>query len=119
MCNSCIDNYYIDNNDGKCKSNQEENDFKYCTIADNNICLNFTFGYELGKDNKCSNTKYCAESSNGICISCIDNYYLGVKVVKMIFILIEQIIYAIAIKIMDHIINIVKQIKILENVLNA
>ena len=77
ICNSCIDNYYIDNNDGKCKSNQEENDFKYCTIADNNICLNCTFGYELGKDNKCSNTKYCAESSNGICISCIDNYYLG------------------------------------------
>jgi hypothetical protein len=37
ICNSCIDNYYLDYKDGKCKSNQEDNDFKYCTIVDNNI----------------------------------------------------------------------------------
>jgi len=35
---------------------------------------------------------------------------LFAKAVKMIFILIKQIIYAIAIKIMGHIINAVKQI---------
>ena len=43
----------------------------------NNICLKYSFGHELGEDNKCSSTKYYDESSNGICISSIDNYYLG------------------------------------------
>ena len=77
ICNTCKDNYYLDYNDGKCKSNQEENDFKYCTIVDNNNCLKCSFWHELGEDHKCSSTKYCSESSKGICISCIDNYYLG------------------------------------------
>ena len=67
----------VDYKDGKCKSNQEDKDFKHCTIVDNTICLGCSLGYELGEDKKCSTTKYCAESSDGICISCIDNYYLG------------------------------------------
>ena len=28
ICNACIDNYYLDYNDGKCKSIQENNEFK-------------------------------------------------------------------------------------------
>ena len=77
ICKTCKDNYYLDYKDGKCKSNQEENDFKYCSIVDNNICLECSSGSFLGGDNKCSKTKYCAESSNGKCISCIDYFYLG------------------------------------------
>ena len=77
ICKTCKDNYYLDYKDGKCKSNQEDNDFKYCTFVYNNKCLKCSFGHELGEDNKCSSTKYCAESNNGICISCTDNYYLG------------------------------------------
>ena len=77
VCTSCIEGYYIDYNDGKCKSNQEDNDFKYCRIADDGFC-NQCFGrYELGRDNKCTNTKYCAESKNGKCLECIDNYFIG------------------------------------------
>ena len=30
----CTDRYYIDFKDGKCKSNEEDNDFKYCKIAE-------------------------------------------------------------------------------------
>ena len=77
ICLDCKGDYYLDYKDGKCKSNQEDNDFKYCTIVDNNICLGCLYGFELGEDKKCSTTKYCAESNNGKCISCIDNYYLG------------------------------------------
>jgi len=76
ICKKCIDGYYIDYKDGKCKSNEENNDFKYCQIADGE-CIQCLSDYELGSDNKCSTTKYCAESINGDCIQCIDNYYLG------------------------------------------
>ena len=77
ICSECNEGYYIDYKDGKCKSNKENNDFKYCKKADNNICYECISGYELGKDNKCTNSKYCMESYNGNCIECIDNYYLG------------------------------------------
>ena len=77
ICITCKVNYHIDYKDGKCTSNQEEEDFKYCAIIENNICIECSPKYNLGEDNKCSTTKYCAESSDGKCISCIDNYYLG------------------------------------------
>jgi len=76
ICDKCEDNYYIDYQDGKCKSNIKDNEFKYCKEADN-ICYKCIIGYELGKDNKCSNSKNCAESDNRNCIECIENYYLG------------------------------------------
>ena len=56
--------------------NIEDNEFKYCKKADDDMCTECTDGYELGRDNKCSKTKYCMEASNGECIECIDNYYL-------------------------------------------
>ena len=76
ICNICLDGYYIDYKDGKCKSNKEDNEFKNCKIADE-ICVECLENYYLGQDNKCSNTKYCSESNNGTCNQCIDNYYLG------------------------------------------
>ena len=77
ICSFCIDGYYMDYKDGKCKTNIEDNDFKYCQIADDDKCMQCTRYYELGADNKCSNTKNCAETKNGECISCIDKYYIG------------------------------------------
>ena len=80
ICTACIENYYIDNMDGKCKSNQDDNDFKYCEIADEGKCIKCYDEYKkyyLGKDNKCTLSKNCAESKLGICNKCIDNYYLG------------------------------------------
>ena len=77
VCFSCIEGYYIDHNDGICKPNDEEDDFKYCRIADGDICIQCIGKYELGEDNKCTDTKYCAESKNGKCIECVDNFYIG------------------------------------------
>ena len=77
LCLSCIENYYLDYKDGKCKSNKEDNEFKYCRIADGK-CKECSYSYYLGEDSKCSSTKNCASSENGKCDLCIDNYYLGI-----------------------------------------
>ena len=76
LCYQCESEYYIDFKDGKCKSNREENDFKYCRKADG-TCYDCIYTTYLGKDNKCSLSKYCEESDKGKCIQCIDNYHLG------------------------------------------
>ena len=76
FCHLCIDNYYIDLKDGKCKSNQENNDYKYCYSVENG-CILCATGYELGDDLRCSSTKNCAESEYGLCLQCKENYYLG------------------------------------------
>ena len=76
ICISCEEKYYIDFKDGKCKSNQEENDFKYCLIADDNICKQCFYGYYLSEDLKCTSTKNCAESSKGECVLCSNHYHL-------------------------------------------
>ena len=77
ICTKCLEGYYLDYKDGKCKLNTEDNDFKYCEQADNDKCNKCIRGFELGNDNKCSTTKYCTESVNGKCIECLGNYYLG------------------------------------------
>ena len=77
ICTKCKDNYFIDFNDGKCKSNQEDNDYKYCSKADKGHCYYCSFGYDLGEDLKCSSTRHCAESELGVCIVCRNGFYLG------------------------------------------
>ena len=78
LCFQCDNNYYLDFKDGKCKSNTEDNEFKYCKISNLgltcNVCIN---GYFYGEDLKCTNTYKCKESNNGICEICSDNFYLG------------------------------------------
>ena len=76
LCQECEKDFYLDYKDGKCKSNQNDDEFKFCKIYDQECkaCIN---GYYLGDDSKCSNTKGCSESENGICFSCLDNYYYG------------------------------------------
>ena len=77
MCTTCKDNFYIDFKDGKCKSNQEDNDYKYCKTANEECYECDNFNYFIGEDHRCSSTKFCSESFNGTCFDCIDNYYLG------------------------------------------
>ena len=76
LCLSCEENYYLDYKDGKCKSNQEENEFKYCRIAEES-CKECIYSYFLGEDYKCSASKNCADSEKGKCTLCMDNFYLG------------------------------------------
>ena len=76
LCHLCQDNYYIDLKDGKCKSNQEDNDYKYCYSVENG-CLVCATGYELGEDLRCSSSENCFKSKFGICQECKENYYLG------------------------------------------
>ena len=76
LCEKCVTGFYIDYKDGKCKSNQEDDDFKNCVKADGN-CIECTLSTYLGDDYKCTDIIYCAESVDGICIECRENYYLG------------------------------------------
>jgi len=76
LCLMCEENYYIDYKDGKCKLNNEDNEFKYCKKA-NGDCTECIFGYYIGEDFKCSTTHNCAESNLGKCIICSDKYHLG------------------------------------------
>lgn len=77
ICNTCESNFYLDTKDYKCKSNQENNEFKYCIRVERDICVDCYLTYFLGKDSKCSSTKECIESENGICKLCSENYHLG------------------------------------------
>ena len=77
VCTFCNKNYYLDTNDLKCKSNLEDNEFKYCKKASDGKCIQCENNYYLGEDDKCSDTKNCLESENGICLICSENYYLG------------------------------------------
>ena len=77
ICNYCIENYYIDLKDRKCKLNKEDKDFNNCIKIENDFCILCENGYNLSEDGKCTTTKNCAEVLNGKCITCSDNYYLG------------------------------------------
>ena len=77
VCTSCIPGYYIDYKDGVCKLNDKDNSFKNCRIADEGVCVQCVGKFELGEDNKCTDTKHCAESNNGICLECSNNYFIG------------------------------------------
>ena len=77
LCLQCESNYFLDTKDFKCKSNLEENEFKYCVKAANDLCTECISGYKLSKDSKCVETYNCLESVNGKCIQCEENYFLG------------------------------------------
>ena len=77
ICLQCKRGFYLDLIDGKCRPNINNDEFRNCSIADENICISCYYGNALSEDLKCSPTKYCSEVYDGICISCIENYYLG------------------------------------------
>ena len=77
LCNECQNNYFLDTKEYKCKSNLEDDDFKYCKKVVNGQCIECIQSYILSKDSKCSSTRYCEEVDKGKCVLCEDNYYLG------------------------------------------
>ena len=77
LCRRCNIDFYLDLNDGKCKPNQDDNNFKNCDKVENNLCVSCDFPNYLSEDGKCVNTKNCSEVEDGICLSCIEGYYLG------------------------------------------
>ena len=50
----CFDGYYNNLNDGKCHSNKEDNEYKFCQSALEKCEL---CDFYIGEDKKCSNTK--------------------------------------------------------------
>ena len=76
ICTVCKENYYIDVSDGKCKSNIENDEFKYCYKA-NKKCTECIGPYHIDKENMCTTTNHCVYSENQICLECDENYYLG------------------------------------------
>jgi len=76
LCNLCMNGFYLDNKDRKCRTNKENNEFKNCEIY-NNGCSKCENGYFVSEDSKCVKTRGCAESDNGICIKCAENYFMG------------------------------------------
>lgn len=77
LCIECNMFNYINLKDYKCKSNIEDEEYKYCQKVANYICVKCESGYFLGKDNKCTFTDNCEESENGKCILCSEGYNLG------------------------------------------
>ena len=77
ICLICQNKYYLDIKDYKCKSNLEDNIYKYCAKVENEICTRCEDIFHPTKNDYCSNTRNCNESINGKCISCLDNFYLG------------------------------------------
>ena len=75
ICTVCQKNYYIDINDGKCKPNTEDNEFKNCYKA-NRVCTQCINEYFIGEDNMCSLTDHCAYSEDGQCLECSNDYFL-------------------------------------------
>lgn len=77
LCTDCKLDYYIDFKDGKCKSNLNDDEFKFCNKATNGLCISCRPNYYLGADNKCSTSNHCIESDLGKCLECEENYWLG------------------------------------------
>ena len=76
ICTVCHQHFYIDFKDGLCYSNEEDNDYKYCSKVDGE-CLECASGKYLGEDKRCSFSKDCAESYLGNCIHCVKDFHLG------------------------------------------
>lgn len=76
LCLECSNDFYLDLKDGKCKSNIDDEEYKFCKKYED-TCILCIDNYFLGEDFKCSTSKNCAESENGICIYCSNDYFLG------------------------------------------
>ena len=75
-CRNCQYLYYLNIDTGKCISNQENNDFKFCKTVEKNKCIDCIYDYYLTPDSKCVKSKNCTKSENGICSKCDEGYHL-------------------------------------------
>ncbi len=78
ICTSCKSSFYLDADQNKCISNQENNDFKNCFKAESGICTSCISSYSLTEDSKCIQDKNCLKTENDICIKCKENYHLDI-----------------------------------------
>ena len=76
VCKSCKGDNYIDLDTGKCHSNREDDDFKYCKQVEDEKCLYCEYGYNLSEDGKCTTSRNCAVVEEGECQECSEGYYL-------------------------------------------
>ena len=74
-CYICEQNYYVNTKTGMCKSNQEDNKFKYCDKG-SDFCESCIIYYHLGEDHKCSKSRNCSESVDAVCMKCDNTTYL-------------------------------------------
>ena len=83
ICDECKNDFYLNQSDYSCYSNEEKGDFYKCarTQTGIDICSECIEGYYLGEiDNKCSKIKGCDISENeNKCIQCNENYCLNIK----------------------------------------
>ena len=79
ICLYCKKNYYLDKKDYTCKSNGENNHFKYCQEALFNQCIKCENNYYLDEDFKCTNSPNCIESENGVCKTCEKYFHLDLN----------------------------------------
>ena len=77
LCNLCIDKFYLDLNDRKCKSYDDKKEHKFCKIVSRGICLTCNKYYYLDKYNKCTQSNHCYKSADNKCTKCLDGYYFG------------------------------------------
>ena len=80
-CLTCIEDYFLVQENGFCKSIYTE-DLKNCKTKSNlnGTCVECNDGFFLNEgDFKCSDTKFCYESTYGVCTSCIYGYYINKK----------------------------------------
>ena len=75
LCSWCNDDYYLDLQDNKCKSNTGE--FLFCKVVEKGICTTCENYYYLDQNQKCSISDNCLTSKDGLCTKCKDGYYLG------------------------------------------
>ena len=77
VCTKCKEFYCLDFKDGKCKYNLEDNDYKFCKLADENGCIECIEKAFLSNNKRCSETPNCDIVTLGNCTKCIEDYYLG------------------------------------------
>ena len=73
-CSQCKSNYYLNEEDYLCYSNQKDTNFYKCSKVSNGVCTECENLYFLGNDNKCSLIAGCAKSEDeNTCIECLPN----------------------------------------------
>ena len=72
VCENCNTNFYINQKDHLCYSNQEKNDYYKCEISNGDYCIQCINEYFLGEsDHKCSTVQYCDVTENeNRCLVC-------------------------------------------------
>ena len=80
-CENCNRDFYINQIDHLCYSNQEKNDYYKCAIMNGDFCIQCINEYFLGViDHKCSKVQYCDVSENeNRCLVCAPYYCVDGK----------------------------------------